>query len=531
MTFFLLAATFSFSQNLPPVVEQLAAIVDTSAQTITLSFNVFDHEQDTLEISLSLSNDGGATFNVPVDSPGGDIGWPVLPGMEKQIIWHYSPQMLNFDNTVLPLYKAKIIADDRLSQNLHKIADQVDSLRLKETMQAIVGIRNYITGAEHLANVKEYLKYRLSSGSLDLIVQPFMHDDFSAENIIGSLSGQTNKEILFAIGAHYDTVESSPGADDNGSGVAGTLEIAQILSGYQFRHSLHFIAFDIEEIGAYGSKEYAGRARQDSTDLQGMINLDMIGFYSNEPYSQDMRSDFEQLFPEVFNAVAADDFRANFVSVITNTASFGLWEILSGCIRQFVPQLKVVSFAVSGNGEDYSRFRSSDHASFWDEGFKAIMMDDTAGLRNSIYHTPADTIGSLNFTFMTNIVKAAVTTMARLGEIQHYGVGVTDLAIANTTAVAEQNSIKPQRYNLAQNYPNPFNPQTRIDYALPEDNLITIKLYNTNGQELQTIMHKYHQAGSYSLNFNAASLPCGLYLYTLQAGEQIVSCKKMLLIK
>ncbi|HPG41144.1 MAG TPA: M28 family peptidase [bacterium] len=527
----LLTPYISFPQNQPPVIDRLTASVDTTTQIITFLYDVSDQENDTLEISISFSSDSGRTFLCPMDSLGGDIGWPVLPGTDKQITWHYPARTFFFTATTLSSYKARLSADDHLAVKLEVLADQVDSLQLKTNMQAIIGIRNYVTGAEHLANVKEFLKNRLSAGNLELLVQSFEQDECSAENIIGMLTGQTNKEILYGIGGHYDTVENSPGADDNGSAVAGMLEAARILSAYQFRNSLHFIAFDLEETGMYGSKEYVRLLRQDSTHFEGLVNMDMIGYYSNEPNSQDMRPEYEDFFPEAYHAIAADEFRANFVMVITNAVSSYMQVTFNNSANLFVPQLNVLSFAVPGNGEDVSRLRSSDHASFWDWDFKAIMLTDSGNLRNHIYHSPADTIGTLNFTFMTNIVKAAVVTMARLGEIQHYNTKVTDLVIANTTAIAGMENTKPVQYRLEQNYPNPFNPSTRIDYCVPKAGQVEIKIFSVTGREVQTLVQSLHQTGSYSINFNASALPCGIYLYTLQTGNHILDCKKMLLIK
>lgn len=520
-----------FSQNQPPVVDQVTAIIDTASHTINFTYSVFDQEQDTLEVFISLSNDGGETFMCPMDSLSGDIGWPVLPGEGKMVIWQYDPDEMYIDAGSLDWYKAKIIADDRQVVDIQELVDQVDSLNLVDNMRAIVGIRHYNTGAEHLANVKQLLKEKLSMGNSQLMIQEFPYSQYNAENIIGMMPGQVKEEKLYILDGHFDTVFNSPGADDNGSAVAGLLEAARILSPFQYRHSLQFIAFDLEEPGMVGSEHYIQSAIPSLYQLQGVVNFEMIGYYSTQPNSQNLPAGFNLLFPDAYNAIAAQQFRGNFLANVGNAISTDLIALYDSCAAAYVPQLLVHSIAVPGNGDLVPDLRRSDHASFWDAGYKALMLTDGGNLRNPNYHSPADTMGTLNFTFMTNVVKAAVATIAKLGGLVHCGVGVTNLEIAIPNNITGQEQGIPTQYRLQQNYPNPFNPQTRIDYFVPKPGYIDMKIYSITGQEMQTLVHKFHKAGAYSINFNAASLPCGLYLYTLQSGDSILDCKKMLLIK
>ncbi len=520
-----------FSQNQPPVVDQVTACVDTANHIITVTFNVSDQEQDTLDIFVSLSNDGGETFLCPVDSASGDIGWPAIPGEGKQVSWRYDPEELYIDSSVLKWYKVKVIADDRYRVDLQDLADQVDSLNLKNNLEAIIGVRNYAINLDHMLYVRELITERLSAGNSKLILQDFRYGTYDALNIIGMLPGQSREANLYILDGHFDTVAISPGADDNGAAVAGLLEAARILTPFHYRNSLQLIAFDLEEYNLGGSTYYVNHLANNGYDLKGVVNFEMIGYYSSQPNSQILPAGFELLFPDAYNAIAAQQFRGNFLANVGNAQSSDLIALFDSCAAAFVPQLLVHSIAVPGTGTMVPDLRRSDHAIFWDKGYNALMLTDGGNLRNPNYHTAGDSIGTLNFTFMTNIVKAAITTVARLAGIMHCGYTVADLQIAAPSAIPAKEGVKPADFQLEQNYPNPFNPQTRINYYVPEAGNVDIKIFATNGQEVQTLVHKYHKAGTYSVNFNAASLPCGLYLYTLEEGNKILACKKMLLLK
>jgi hypothetical protein len=98
------------------------------------------------------------------------------------------------------------------------------------------------------------------------------------------------------------------------------------------------------------------------------------------------------------------------------------------------------------------------------------------------------------------------------------------------TDVKKVNSPKPASFSLSQNYPNPFNPSTTINYSIPEGRVATIKVYDLLGKEVSTLLNEYKEAGMHSVHFNASTLPSGIYIYTIQAGEFRAS-KKLLLLK
>ena len=99
------------------------------------------------------------------------------------------------------------------------------------------------------------------------------------------------------------------------------------------------------------------------------------------------------------------------------------------------------------------------------------------------------------------------------------------------TLVDKNNNTIPDNFILSQNYPNPFNPTTRISYTIPEGNHVKLKIFNTLGQEIKTLVNKYQEADWYSISFNADNLATGVYFYSLQVGDKFHDVKKMLLVR
>ncbi len=407
------------AQNQPPQITNLNVVSDTVNKKIQITFDLFDTENDAIEISVGLSDDGGETFLSDFTNPTGDIGFPVTPGTGKQIEISYDPGIVFIGN-----YHVRVVADDRIVPDIADIVAQVDSVRLFNDLSFIASdIRHYQTNPTHLEAVKDFIENRFSTNGLQTYRQPFTLENYSAHNIIGRLPGMKEESVTYIIDAHFDSVEDAPGADDNGSGVAGVLEAMEVLSQYQFEHSIKFIGFDFEEstpvLGLYGSREYVTNGVKSYEQIEGIFNYEMIGYYSEAPNSQQIPAGFNVAFPAQYNAVAADSFRGNFVVNTANTESSALMNVFKSNALAYVSDLKVVSIELPVNGIFSPDFRRSDHASFWDAGYNALMLTDGANFRNLNYHTPADTVGILNFTFMSNIVKATVASVCELAKIQH----------------------------------------------------------------------------------------------------------------
>lgn len=213
------------------------------------------------------------------------------------------------------------------------------------------------------------------------------------KNIVLDLPAQAgavqNSPIL--IGAHYDAVPGSPGADDNATGVAALLELARYFAETPARHPVQLVAFDLEEYGLLGSADYAQHLRQQGQSLRLMLSLEMLGYCTDEPHSQTYPPGLQYLYPN----------QGNFIGLIGNLPTLPDLRYLSRAIRKVgVPSQWLPA---GWRGQLVPATRRSDHAPFWDLGYRAIMVTDTAFLRNPHYHKPSDRLDTLNLDFLTGV--------------------------------------------------------------------------------------------------------------------------------
>jgi len=208
--------------------------------------------------------------------------------------------------------------------------------------------------------------------------------DVTSDNLIAIKEGFQCAERIFVVGAHYDSVPGSPGADDDASGTAGMLEIARVLADVDLPATVWFTGFTMEEPGLVGSQKMARDAAANDAEIAGMMSLEMIGF--TDP------------------AIGSE-----FIVVIGNDASAPLLNAVEQA-KSYVPDLPIVALTAAGNGESSPDTRRSDHAPFWDAGYQALLVTDTANFRNPNYHQPSDTLDTLDLPFATNVTKAMLAT-------------------------------------------------------------------------------------------------------------------------
>jgi Zn-dependent M28 family amino/carboxypeptidase len=212
--------------------------------------------------------------------------------------------------------------------------------------------------------------------------------------------------------AHYDTVEGTPGADDNASGVAVLLEAAALLSRGRYEKTIHFVGVSLEEnvseddpgSGTRGSRALAAYARANGWSIEGVVVLESVA-YAGEQIVQTVPPGVPVAVPPV----------GNFIAVIGNEASL---ELVSGMSRSIERQgnLPHVSLTVPGNGELLPDTRRSDHAPFWDAGYRAIMLTDTTNFRNPHYHQASDTLATLNLDFAAKVCAATADLVMQLAQ-------------------------------------------------------------------------------------------------------------------
>ncbi len=227
-------------------------------------------------------------------------------------------------------------------------------------------------------------------------------------NIITTISFTKAPARRYLLGAHYDSVAGTVGADDNASAIAVQLEVARQL------HLLHateplnltvkFVSFALEEPPAFatrtmGSRLHARQARLRREKIDGMLCLEMVGYTCTEPGCQSYP------LPWLF---ASYPQQGNFIGIVGDFHSRSLTRALYRSF-QTNPRLPVVQLTVPLAGWLLPPVRLSDHASFWDQGFKAVMITDTAFYRNPHYHSAADTMEKLDYSFMAELVHSLVT--------------------------------------------------------------------------------------------------------------------------
>jgi hypothetical protein len=293
--------------------------------------------------------------------------------------------------------------------------------------------RHRTSNPTHLEAVRDSIQAIFTASLGNSNVGSFSTGNYTGKNFWGTKEGKVNAKKSYIIDAHYDSVSNAPGADDNGSGTVAVLEAARILSQYNFKKTIQFVAFDMEEDGLLGSKSFAKNLT--ANDVAGVLNFEMIGFYSEMKNAQTLPAGFNQLFPQAYNAVKQDTFKGNFITNVGNVPSNDLINAFNAAAAQYVPDLRVVSVAVPGSGTIAPDLRRSDHASFWDKNIQALMLTDGANFRNKNYHEATDTIGTINKTFMTNVLKATIATIVNLAELDHSG---SDSKVFDTSVATKE---------------------------------------------------------------------------------------------
>jgi Zn-dependent M28 family amino/carboxypeptidase len=280
----------------------------------------------------------------------------------------------------------------------------VDSERIARSLQTIVGERSPFAGQEHLAAVESFVEQELESYGLNVESDFFRYQQKAFRNIVARY-GSEREGPLIIVGAHLDSVAGTPGADDNASGVAVLLEAARQISRYRISSQVLFCAFNLEELNMIGSTALARKLKAAGVKIQAMISLEMVGYTDSRPGSQKLPVGLSGLYPD----------HGDFIGVIGNWKSNALLRRFSALMRQ-ARDLQVETLSVPGKGMLIPATRLSDHAPFWDLGFPALMLTDTAFYRNPHYHCPTDTPDRLNLEFMARICEGVVRAVIGLDE-------------------------------------------------------------------------------------------------------------------
>lgn len=293
---------------------------------------------------------------------------------------------------------------------MHDILSNISMDRLREFLKQTEGLRHGWENYNSLEEKAKYVEDTLCSFNLSVENQEVPFHGRTYRNIVATHEGVLKDNNLILLGAHYDAACGSPGADDNASGVAVLLEAAKIISKLTLNKTVQFSAFTLEEPQPQtihfliGSDLFAKESKRLKRRYEAVIILESVGYTDNEEGSQ---------VTPLFVRIPVPK-KGNFLGVIANRKSEGIMKDFCSISNQYVPELSVVPYKVPFNGRIIPETRFSDHASFWDQGYPALMLTDTAMFRNPHYHTSHDRYETLDFDFMLNVTKAVVSVILRL---------------------------------------------------------------------------------------------------------------------
>jgi Zn-dependent M28 family amino/carboxypeptidase len=315
--------------------------------------------------------------------------------------------LLNWQKSPQPGNKAQLVQQSRPSVAL----PTVDAQRLLTDLEALTFNRS--SGADR-GKARRYIVRALEDAGWKAQEMPFTgkangdnsgNSNFKGVNVYAERLGSDPAAGAILLGAHYDSVARSPGADDNATSVSVVLEAARLLSAPTPR-TLKLLFFDLEELGLLGSEAFVADPSQaplSSENFKGAVILDMVGYACHEAKCQS--------YPPVLPITPPTD-RGDFLAVIGNQEHSELMNSFTQSARPPLPQ--VLTLAIPTLGGFTPDLVRSDHAPFWKNGLGAVLVTDTANFRNPHYHQPTDTLETIDQEFFfgsAQVVINAVTTL------------------------------------------------------------------------------------------------------------------------
>jgi hypothetical protein len=284
-------------------------------------------------------------------------------------------------------------------------SDRALAMRLRAHVQAIASTEHHVWALDKLEAAARYIEAQLADAGYPVRKEEYRSDLARVRNLFVEIDGVARKDEIIIVGAHYDSVRGAPGANDNGSGVAAVLELARTFRSERPERTWRFVLFVNEEApffrtGQMGSQVHAERARSRGERIVAMYSLETIGYYSAAAGSQHYPFPLSFFYPD----------RGDFLAFVANLPSRRL---LHRTIEAFRAGAQFPSEGVAAPafipGVDWS-----DHASFWDEGYPAIMVTDTAPYRYPYYHTSLDTPDKVDYERLARVVHGLELTFLAL---------------------------------------------------------------------------------------------------------------------
>ena len=267
-----------------------------------------------------------------------------------------------------------------------------------ETLATGICVRNVGYAPAKLSAAADYIVSELTRYGYRVERLPYPCLGMSVENIVAELRGVRTPDEIVVIGAHYDSCgQTCPAANDNGSGVAAVLALARAFAGKPQAKTIRFVAFANEEPPFFrsalmGSRVYAKNCRARNEQISAMLSLETMGFFTDAPDSQHYPPPFSWFYPAT----------GNFIAFVGNCGSRSL---VRQCVRSFRAHAAIASegAAIPGFIEGVGW---SDHESFWQNGYRALMVTDTAPFRYPHYHNDSDTPDRLDYRRFARVTAA-----------------------------------------------------------------------------------------------------------------------------
>ncbi|MDY6987140.1 MAG: M28 family peptidase [Thermodesulfobacteriota bacterium] len=308
-------------------------------------------------------------------------------------------------------YKAMIgirpkVRRPRLDAEAREVIKDLEA-RLKRHVSVLaheIGPRSVFL-PHNLKAASDYVRAFWEDVEYEVRAQTYRVEDVVCHNLAVEIPGTRRPDEIVLIGAHYDTVSHSPGANDNGSAVAALLELSRLFRSKAPKKTVRFVAFANEEppffkTSQMGSLVYAKACREQEENIVAMVCLETIGYYRQKPKTQNYPFPLSFFYPD----------RGDFIAVVGNLRSGALVRSFTGYFMEG-SDFPVECAAVFGfiTGIDWS-----DHWSFWHCGYRAVMITDTALFRYPYYHSHEDTADKLDYYSLARVSHGLYKTLTRM---------------------------------------------------------------------------------------------------------------------
>lgn len=249
--------------------------------------------------------------------------------------------------------------------------------------------------------------------------------DIDGVNVVAVKEGEVSDAVLVL--AHHDTVPGTGGADDNGTGVVGLLELARLLGTARFRRTVLLVAVDHEELGFHGARHLVRQMRAVGRTVIGAYVFEMLGFASTEPGSQHLPPGLDLLYPGQLRRIRRNEQRADFSAVLYRESGRPMAALFAAALTQLTgpagavllraPTDLPVLGPLLGRFVPFTQhFARSDHLPFWDADLPAVQITDTANFRNPHYHRAGDLPDTVNMKQVADVVAATALAVEILAE-------------------------------------------------------------------------------------------------------------------